>query len=509
MKKQTQNLIHQPNQKQNNDGKIQKPPVVVVLGHIDHGKTSLLLAIRKVNVPSGKPGGVITQHIGAYEVLHEGRKITFIDTPGHEAFSQIRSRGAKVADIALLVIDAAEGVRFQTKEAIYQAKLAKIPIIVVLNKIDRPDANPEKIKRELQKENILVENFGGKVPCVETSAMTGKGISELLELILLMADMEDLQTDITVPAEGVIIESYLDNQRGPTATLISNQGILKPGQIIGTPSAFGKIRTLEDFQGASIVEALPSQPVVVIGFESVPGVGEKFKILPDIETAKGNLRIEEKTTLEVINIGTDQKVLNLVLKADVLGSLEAIEEILKNLPQEKIVLRILKAEVGEINESDIKLAIQAKAKILGFRVKINPSVQAFAEREKIKIMNFDVIYDLVEGVRKYMEKLLEPEIIRIDAGKMKVLVVFLTEKNRQIVGGKIIEGEIKKGMLIEIQRNGEVAGRGKIINLQRNKKNVDRLVKGEEAGILYEGNTKIEVGDILTIYTEEKQRKEL
>ncbi len=479
---------------------------MVILGHIDHGKTSLLLAIRKLNVPTGKPGGVITQHIGAYQVERDGKRITFIDTPGHEAFTAMRSRGAKVADIAILIVDATQGVQPQTKEAILHIKKSAIPMIVALNKIDKPEANPEKVKRELAKEEILVESMGGKIPSVEVSAKTGQGISDLLELISLVAEMENLKTDIQKSAEGVVIEAYLDSQRGPTATLILSQGILKSGQVIGTLSSLGKIKSLEDFQGISISEALPSQPAICLGFENVPRVGEEFKIFPDIETGRANLQIREKKVPQVFLIEPDQKVLNLILKTDVLGSLEAIEEVLKNLPQEKIILRILKAEVGEITESDIKMAIQAKAKILGFRVKINPIAQALAEREKIKIRQFDVIYDLVERIREYMEKLLEPEIVRIDLGKIKTLVIFLTEKNRQIVGGKVIEGEVKRGVQIEALREGEIIGKGKLVNLQKNKKDVERALKGEECGILYEGEAKIEEGDILVLYTEERRK---
>jgi len=479
---------------------------VVILGHIDHGKTSLLLAIRKIQFTAGKPGGMITQHIGAFEIERDGKKITFIDTPGHEAFSQMRSRGAKVADIAILVIDATQGVQAQTKEAISHARSAQIPIIVVLNKIDLPTTNPEKAKKELQKEGVLVEDFGGKVPLVKTSAKTGQGIEELLELVLLVAEMENLKTDILKPAEGVIIEAYLDSKRGATATLILNEGILKLGEVIATPSTLGKIKNLEDFQGKKIERAVPSQPVVVIGFEKVPKVGEEIKAFPDSEMAKKYLEIKERKQPQVLEIKPEQKVLNLILKADVLGSIEAIEGVLKGLPQDKIVLRILKSEVGEINENDVELAKSSRALILGFRVKTNPIVKGLAQREKIKILNFEVIYDLVEEMRKLMEKISKPEILRIDLGKVKVLVDFWKEKNRQIVGGRIIEGEVKKGNLIEILRNNELIGRGKMINLQRNKKDIERATKGEEVGILYEGEKKIEVADTLIIYTEEKRK---
>jgi len=489
---------------------IAKPPVVVVLGHIDHGKTTLLNCIRKIQFTGQKPGGIITQHIGAYQIEIVGKKITFIDTPGHEAFSAMRSRGAKVADIVILVIDAAEGIQIQTREAISHIKKAQIPFIVALNKIDKPEADSEKVKRKLQKEEILVEDLGGKVPSIETSAKTGRGIDDLLELIILVAEMENLKADIQKPGEGVVIESYLDSQRGPTATLILNQGVLKLNDIVGTFSTFGKIKILENFQGKPIEKVLPSDPAIIIGFEAVPKVGENFKVFSDIESVKKYLEVKEKReTPEVLEIRPEQKVLNLILKTDVLGSIEAIEEVLKELPQEKVILRILKSEVGEINESDIKLARSGRTVILGFRVKINPAAKQLEEREKIKIMNFEIIYDLVEGVRKFMEKIMTPTVVREELGKVKVLAIFLNEKNRQIIGGKVIEGEVKKGTSIEVVREEELIGKGKLINLQRDKKDIERVIKGQDCGILFEGDVKIEEGDALLIYTEEKRKPEV
>jgi len=488
----------------------------VVLGHIDHGKTTLLDQIRKTHVAEKESGG-ITQHIGAYQIdlpagrqEKGGKKITFLDTPGHEAFSQMRSRGARVADIAILVVDCCEGVQAQTKEAILSIKKAGIQIIVVLNKIDKPEANPEKTKGELSKEGVLVESLGGKVPQVLVSAKTGQGVEDLLELILLVAEMEDLKTDVSKSAEGAVIESYLDSQRGPTATLLLTEGILKKGDILGTLSTFGKIKSLESFRGVPLEKVLPSDPVIVVGFENVPKVGENFKVFPGIEEAKSYLKFLEKKAPEVLEISAEQKVLNLILKSDVLGSIEAIEEVLRGLPQEKVILRILKSEVGEISERDIKLAKGGRAVILGFRVKISPAAKILAERDKIKIMTFEIIYDLVEWVRKFMERIVEPELVRMELGKVKVLAIFLAEKNRQIIGGKVTEGEVRKGVQIEIFRgNEELVGKGRLINLQRNKKDIDRVSKGEECGMLYEGNVRVEEGDTLVIYIEEKRKTEL
>ncbi|MCD6528188.1 translation initiation factor IF-2 [bacterium] len=487
-----------------------RPPVVVVLGHVDHGKSSILQAIKDFKITERESGG-ITQHIGAYEVEHQGKKITFIDTPGHEAFSAMRSRGASVADIAVLVVAADEGVKPQTKEAIFHIKKTGIPLIVAINKIDKPGANPEKVKQQLVKEGILVESLGGKVPSVETSAVTGQGIDTLLELILLLGEIEELKGDREQPGEGVIIESYLDKKRGPTATLILRNGVLKLGDIIGTHSTLGKVKVLENFQGAPLKEAFPSQPCIVLGFENVPQVGEKVKVFPNIESAEKYLEKEKSIPQRprVFMVESGKKVLNIILKVDVLGSLEPIEEVLRNLPQEKVILRILKGEVGEVSDSDVKLAKSSQAKIIGFRVGISPIAQKLAEREKIKILTYDVIYELTQGVRRLMEKMLEPEKVRVDLGKLKVLVIFKTSKNRQIVGARVVEGEIRKGVLIEVFRNGEKVGKGKVINLQKDKKDIEKGVRGEDCGILYEGDTKIAQGDILVPYKEEIRKREL
>ncbi len=494
-----------------------RPPVVVVLGHVDHGKSSILEAIKDLRITAKESGG-ITQHIGAYEIEDPStssgqvrKKITFIDTPGHEAFSAMRSRGAKVADIAVLVVAGEEGIKPQTKEAIKAVEQQGIPMIVAINKIDKPGADPEKIKRELSQNNVMVESLGGKIPSVNVSAKTKQGIPDLLELISLIAEMQELKADVSKSGEGVIIEAYLDSHRGPTATVVLRDGILNKGEIIGTGSTLGKAKSLEDFQGQSIDKAMPSQPVIVLGLEDVPQIGEKFKVYPDIQSAQAYVQKKEakKSEINVIASEESQKILNLILKADVSGSLEAIEQELKKLPQEKVVLRIIKAGVGEINENDIRLTKSSKARVIGFRVKTNASAAKFADQEKIKIKSFDVIYELFQAVREAMEKALSAEIVKKEIGKMKTLVVFMSEKNRQIVGGKIIEGEVEKGLRIEVFRGEEKIGKGKMISLQKNKKDIQKAGKGEEIGILYEGDVKIEVGDGLIFWKEEKEKGEL
>ena len=482
---------------------VPRAPVVVVLGHVDHGKSSLLEAIREDIKITAKEAGGITQHVGAYEVEHKGKKITFLDTPGHEAFSAIRSRGAKVADIAVLVVAGDEGVKTQTKEAIAHAKREGLALIVAVNKIDKPEANPQKVYNELAKEGVLVEQMGGKVPAVEVSAKTKQGLDALLDIITLVAEIEGLQASLDVPADGAVIEAYLDSKRGPIATLLVQNGILRLGDIIGTPSAVGKVKALEDFLGQPITEAYPSTPAVVLGFEQVPKVGEVFKVFPNLAMARESI-IEARREKGAIFQKTDKRILSLVIKADAQGSLEAIEKIVNNLPQEKVGINIVHQSLGNITENDVSLAASIKGVVIGFRVKINPSALKMAEREGVIVKNFEVIYELEEGVKKIMEMQLEPEIVRRDLGKMKVLVVFFSEKDRQIVGGKVLEGEFRKGMQVEVLRNEEVVGRGKIANLQENKRDIEKAKPGQEIGILYEGEGKILEGDIIVAYTKEK-----
>lgn len=513
------------NQEKTKEKKEFRPPIVVILGHVDHGKTSILDYIRKTKVAEKEAGG-ITQHIGAYQVKHNDKLITFIDTPGHEAFSAMRSRGAKVADLAILVVAAEEGVRPQTKEAILHIKKAGLPMIIAINKIDRKEAQPEKVKGELGREEVFVESMGGKVPAVEVSAKTGQGINELLEMILLVSEVENIGQieDSSLPsnlgglsqrAEGVVIESYLDSQRGPAATFLVKKGRLKLRDIVSTETAFGAVRTIQDFRLKAIQEAGPSVPVLVTGLNQAPGVGEEWKVYNNLEEAKNKTErksVKEKKrreSIELLDTSSGKKVLNLILRADVLGSLEAIRESIKIIPQEEVVLRILKAEAGEIGESDIKLAESAKAVIFGFRTKIHSVAASMAERAGVKILIYQVIYDLIQSVREELTFLLEPEIFRRMLSKAKVIAYFKASGNRQVIGARVTEGKIERGALIDVLRKGEKIGSGKLIQLQKNKLDIKEGVKDEECGILFEGQAKIEIGDILEAYREEKKMRSL
>ena len=481
---------------------IYRPPVVVILGHIDHGKTSLLTSIRDFKLLEKESGG-ITQHVGAYQIIHNDKKITFIDTPGHESFSAIRARGSKLADIAILVIDAVEGIKKQTKEAIEHIKKAGLITIIAFNKMDKPGADPEMVKQQLFKEDMVVESYGGKIPSVEISALTGKGITELLDVIQLVAEMEELKSNNVDLAEGVIIESYMDSKKGPTSTVLVDKGILKKGEYIGTNSSVGKIKSLGDFLGKEIDSASSSDPVVIIGFENVPMVGERMKVYNTADEARENIKEKPVQEKQNNNEDSDKKCLNLIIKSDALGSIEAIKEILNVLPQETVQIKIIKAEVGNVSEKDVKLAKGSGAAVLAFRTKKDKIAEMSADKDKIRIYEFDIIYELSQKVRELMERKLVKEKERKDLGKVEVLAIFRTEKNRQIVGGNVIEGEVQKSSMLEIWRDGEKIGSGKIVGLQSGKKDFDVVKKGKESGILYQGSVRIKEGDELLIYKEE------
>jgi translation initiation factor IF-2 len=493
---------------------ISRPPVVVILGHVDHGKSSILEAVKDIKITEKESGG-ITQHIGAYEIEHIGKKITFIDTPGHEAFSSMRSRGARVADIAILVVAADEGVKPQTEEAIDHIKKAGIPMIVVLNKMDKPDVNVERISQQLAEKEIYLESIGGKVPAALISAKKKQGLEDLLELIILTAELEDFVADTSVPAEGIIVESHIDSMKGCTVTAIVEKGILKKQDIVATKTAHGKIKSLKNFQNKEILEASPSMPVTVCGFNGIPFVGDNFKVFSDIDSAQKFVKqeiLKDNDIVEKKTIVKNEEHLNLILKTDFLGSLEAVEGMLNQISQERVGLKIIKSGVGDINESDIKMAKSGKAEIVGFKVKSSNDVVNLAERSIVNITIFNIIYELVEHVKKLMEKTINPRKERIDLGKSKVLAVFIQDKNRQIVGCKIIQGEMKKGSYLEIFRlnketkEEDLIGKGKISNLKRGEKNVDKIVNGEECGILFEGSLKIEEGDVLLAYIEQEEK---
>ncbi len=480
-----------------------RAPIVVILGHVDHGKSSLLEAIKDFRITPKESGG-ITQHIGAYEVEHEGKKITFIDTPGHEAFSCMRSRGANVADIAILVVAAEESIKPQTKEAIQCIKTSKIPMILAINKIDKPDANPQKVKNDLLKEEIIVEDLGGDVPVVETSATKKIGIKELLELILLVSEVNDFNADFSAPAQGVIIESHLDSKRGITATVLVKNGTLKTQNIIATSSAFGKVKTIEDFNGVNIKEAEASKPVIVLGFEKIPYVGEEFVECDSIEDAKACMAVKKEK--KQLDRGANNKILNIILRADVVGSLEALTGMIENLPSGDIRAQIIKSGAGPITEEDIQTAATSGARVFGFKSKPNSLAEKLADQKNVEIKTYDIIYELIDYLKSLMIDEMSDEIERRDLGKLKILKIFRTEKSKQIIGGRIIEGEVIKDTKVEVFRGEEKIGNGAIVGpIQKERKTIVKGQVDDEIGMLYKGNVKVEEGDTLLFYIEEKK----
>lgn len=486
-----------------------KQPVVVVMGHVDHGKSSLLEAIREDFVITAKESGGITQHIGAYEIDFQGKPITFIDTPGHEAFSAMRERGAKVADIAILVVDSLEGVKDQTKEAIKFIKKAGVPMLVAFNKIDKPGADAEKVKQQLSREDVLVESWGGKVPSVKVSAKMKQGIKELLETILLMAEMEELKADVSAKPKAAVIESSLDAKKGSVATLVLEEGVLKVGEVLGTDSSFGKIKRLLDFQGKEAREIFPGQPCRILGFETPPVVGETVIAFKDIDSARENLKIG-KSIQKTEDIQTkdddERKFFNVIVKADVQGSLEAIQYVLKAIPTDKVGLRVLRYCVGDVNATDVKEAETANGAVFGFRVKVDENTKFLARQKKVKIKVFEVVYEMVQEVRQEMLVVLAPETKRIDLGQLSIIAYFKKSKETQIIGGKVLEGEFTKNTMVEVFREDEIIGKGRIKSLEREKKEVGKAVKGQEVGMMFQGDVKVEIADVFKIYREERQK---
>ena len=496
-----------------------RAPIVTILGHVDHGKTTLLDTIRKGNVAAGEAGG-ITQHISAYQVKKRGEIITFIDTPGHEAFSAMRERGVSIADVAILVVAADDGVRPQTREVITYLKEKKIPTIVAINKIDKPDANAQRVKQELAELDIVIEEWGGEVIANEISAKKNIGIKELLDSILLVSEVLELKASRKNNGLGVVLESHLDPKVGPISTILIKTGTLKVGQDIVIGKNFGRIKRMEDFVGKQINSAGPSEPVVIMGINGTPEVNDiiqvadketisKIKNRGGLGASNGRSAIKTKKDLYQ-NLDNDQiKKFSVIIKADVPGSLEAIDQILSTIQSDEVVLEYVNTGVGNITESDIKLAESSNAVIFGFNVTATTVAKRMAEKSGVIIKPFNIIYEMVEAVKNDMAELLPPEIVRTDFGRMKILAIFKNGKADMIVGGKVIEGKIVKKSLIEVNRDKEVIGKGVLENLQQNKKPAEEVKSGNECGVTFFGGTKLMVGDILYSYKEEEVRRKL
>lgn len=461
-----------------------RSPVVAVVGHVDHGKTALLDYIRKTNIVEGEAGG-ITQSVGAYEVEHKKSKITFIDTPGHEAFTQMRTHGTSAADMAILVVAADESVKEQTKEALNILKATGTPFVVAITKTDKENANVEKVKSDLMTAEVFLEGSGGDVSWQSISAKTGEGIEDLLDLVLLMGEVTELTYNPDNEARGFVIEAQKDPQRGTVAHLIIKDGILRQGDDIKTKSTSGKIKILEDFLGKSVKELEPSAPASIVGFDDIPSSGEEF--------VTGEAELSEEPQEEIKEAipteKTDEEKPQAILKADTKGSLEALEGLLSG------EVEIADTSVGKITDTDVKLAVSTNAIIVGFKVKVDKSAANHAETQGIDIFESKIIYELLDAVKEYKNK----ERHEFEGGELEVLATFGSTPTKQTVGGKVKKGSMRMKSVVEIERGGEILGKGRVKSLQTNKQDVNEVGPDNEAGLVVETQVEIEVGDILKV----------
>lgn len=492
---------------------IPRPPVVAVMGHVDHGKTSLLDMIRKTKVVESESGR-ITQHIGAYQVERHGKQITFLDTPGHEAFAAMRARGANVTDIIVLVVAADDGVKPQTIEVINRAKLTSTPLIVAINKIDKPDANIERVKKELADYGVMIEEWGGATPVAKISAQTGAGIDELLDLIILQSEVLELRANPAGKVLGTVIEGHLSKTLGPVATILVQNGTLNLSDIVSAGKGSGRIRSMLMEGGGKVKSALPGTAVVVTGLSDVPSAGDILQTYDSLEAAKqqADLAAHLERAKRILGNGAmsaSGKDLNLILRVDVQGSLEAINESLMKLKNTEVKLNILEQGVGEIGENDVLRAAAARATIIGFHAKLSPQAAKLAASKKVPIKLYNIIYELVEDLTREVVDRLTPEVLRTDLGRAKILAVFRTEKDRMIVGGSVTEGKIKDGAWVEMKHGDELVGRGQILELQQQKTKVKEVLQGFEFGVSIQTPVKVAVGDVFVVYEETVRKRTL
>jgi translation initiation factor IF-2 len=489
-----------------------RPPVVTVMGHVDHGKTTLLDVIRKTNVTAHE-AGAITQHIGAYQCAVDERKITFLDTPGHEAFTAMRARGAQATDIVVLVVAADDGVMPQTVEAIDHAKAAKVPIIVAINKIDKADANPELVKQQLADLGLVIEEWGGDVVCVPISARKKEGISDLLENIFLVADILELKANPKSAAEGVVIEARLDRTKGSLATFIVQNGTLEIGDVIVAGNIWGKIKAMFNEQGKQIRKAEPSTPVEVLGLSGVPNSGDIFKVVADEHEAQSVVKGWEATmpqiplSLTALSRQIDKgqiKELNVVLKTDVYGSIEPVRNSLERLSSENVGVNIIHAGSGSITESDVLLAAASKGIIIGFNSRLSPGAKQLAEAEGVSIRLYDVIYKLIEDVDKALKGMLEPTYVEVLGGRAEVRAVFSGGRQGKVAGVYVREGRIWRDGQAKISRGNKVLCESRVSSLKRFKEDVTEVNAGFECGVGMENFNDFSVGDIIELYQKEK-----
>jgi len=503
----------------------ERPPVVAVMGHVDHGKTSLLDAIRQTEVVAGEAGG-ITQHIGAYQVHHGDKAITFLDTPGHEAFTAMRARGAQVTDLAVIVVAADDGVMPQTLEAIDHARAADVPILVAVNKIDRPEAQPERVRTELANHDLNPEEWGGDTVYVDVSAKTREGLDNLLDMVVLVSELEELGANADAPASGTVIESNLDPGRGPVVGVLVQRGTLKVGDAVVTGSQWGKVRAMQNFMGDRVQEAVPGMPVEVLGFDGVAEAGEYVQVVESERRARelaqeraNRLKTEalarrqaRKVTLEEVFAKAQEgeiKELNLVLKADVAGSLEALQDEIAKLPQQQVPINIIHAQTGGINESDVMLASASDAVIIGFNVRPLAEARRTAEQEGVDIRTYSVIYKVTEELRAAMEGMLEPEEVEETIGEAEIKQTFRASRVGRIAGCLVTEGRVTRDAQVRLIRDGTVVWEGRVGSLRRFKDDVNEVEEGQECGIVLEGYADVKEEDVLEFFRTKKVEQTL
>jgi len=497
-----------------------RPPVISIMGHVDHGKTKILDYIRKANVVDTESGG-ITQHIGAYQVEKNGKKITFLDTPGHEAFTAMRARGAKATDIAILVVAADEGVKPQTIEAINHARDAGIPIIVAINKIDKENSNPEKVKAELAEHDLQPEDWGGKTIMAPVSAITGEGMDNLLDMILIVAEMEDLKANPNRGAVGTVVESHLDKNLGPVATVLINTGTLEIMNNVVIGSTHGRIKVMKDHNGKNMKKAIPSTPVLIAGLSEAPHSGDILQVVKDEKTArtqaqkiallKKNETAGGSVAKDIISqiISGKLKTLKLVIKTDTKGSHEAILQALEKIKDEEVAIKVIHSGVGNVTEGDVIMASASAGVVIGFHVDVPAQVDKTAERENVDILKYTIIYNLIEDITKLLAGLIEPEIVEVDLGKAEVKQIFFTSKKEMVIGCKVTNGKIQKGAKARLMREDEKIEEVEIAQLKRVKEAVDEIKADSECGIKLKGKHDILEGDILEVYKLEKKIRTL
>jgi len=508
------------------DKAVDRPPIVAVMGHVDHGKTSLLDAILGTKTTEGEAGG-ITQHISAYQTVRKNRSITLLDTPGHEAFAALRQHGATLTDVVVIVVAADDGVKPQTVEAIRFAQNANAKIVVAINKMDKETANPQMVKTQLATEHHLnPEEWGGDTVMVEVSAKTGQNIDKLLDMVLLVADLEELKADIDVPAEGLVIESHMETGRGAVVGLLVQQGKLKPGHFLVAGTAYGKIRTLLDFKGRTLKEAGPSTPVTVTGFKELPQFGDVFVIVKnekearhaserariDREKSAATTNVTGADLLKMMNQKHDTQEVNVIVKADVQGSLTSVMDSLRLVDTGgEVNMRIIGSGVGNISENDIRLAEGDNTIIYGFNVELPPAVKRLAMREKIQVRLFKVIYELLDDARQSMEALLAPEVVETDLGKLTIKGIFRTMKDQIIAGGEVTSGKAVPNVLARVKRGNEQVSEVEVLSVQRQQQEAKEVFEGEMCGLSLkiEKKFQLEEGDQLEFFTRELVKRTL